>query len=249
MLPESDAWSAQQLKENARQLNEALAMRAVEATLPELAGNDEPGSGSVLVRENRPGFVSSLASLIPHIVMDTWGWPVKGPKGLYRQGGVILVEAPTLPNGSFMIASLLEGRAPTIEGLCQLASDAREALRGLGEGNNKAAGPHLIASAIDGKVVRRLGWGITQEQVRRREAPRFMFTDDVEGFDFGTHCFWLLANLLAEGHAWRVTSCEQCKGFFLKTRRDPPERPSRFCSEQCRRDWHNPRRPKKGGGL
>jgi hypothetical protein len=211
MLPESDAWSARQLKERARTLDKDL-------TQPRQLPRPFP-----------------LRVLIPYIVANKWGWPVKTPDGRYLQG-TRLVAAPTLPYGEVIFPILLKNRYPTIKGLCRLASDLRKPLQYYIEGKEAWAGGR-IATAIEGRIVLRL--------VRTRERG-FQWTNEVEDLDFRVYCFWLLGQLLVEGHAWRVACCVQCAGFFLKTRRDPPDRPSRFCSEQCRRDWHNPRRPKKG---
>jgi hypothetical protein len=134
----------------------------------------------------------------------------------------------------------LRKRPPTITGLCRLADDLRRVLDRLLQEGEWAVGD--IADEIDGRIVKTfhpVGVG------GRAGHSRFM--EVIQDNDFRVYCFALLARLLDEGHGWRLTRCDQCRGFFLKTRRDPPERPSRFCSEPCRRGWHNPRRPRKGG--
>jgi hypothetical protein len=216
MLPEADDWTVQQLKENARQLADDLA---------------------------RPNSMS-LEALIPYIVTGIWGWPSNKRYTyiLSDEQGTTSFVLPTLPPGRRPTAEpvLLVRRFPTIEGLCQLASDVQEVLRYLAAGDTSHPF-ELIGTAIEDRIVRRFA-----RSTKWREADQFLFRDAIRGHDFRAYCFWLLAKLLAEGHAWRVTSCIHCGGFFLKTRRDPPQRPSRFCSELCRRGWHNPKRPKKG---
>jgi hypothetical protein len=134
----------------------------------------------------------------------------------------------------------LRKRPPTMRGLCRLAEDLRRTLDRLLHEGEWAVGD--IADEIDGRIVKTfhpIGVG------GRAGHSRFM--EVIQGNDFRVYCFAVLARLLDEGHGWRLTRCDQCRGFFLKTRRDPPGRPSRFCSEPCRRGWHNPRRPRKGG--
>ncbi len=87
-----------------------------------------------------------------------------------------------------------------------------------------------IAGEIDGRIVKTfhaVGVG--------GRAGHSCFMEMIKDNDFRVYCFWLLARLLDEGHGWRITQCDQCRGFFIKTRRDPSWRPSRFCSEPCRR--------------
>lgn len=134
----------------------------------------------------------------------------------------------------------LRKRPPTITGLCRLADDLRRTLDLLLQQGEWVAFD-CIADEIHGRIVKTFSW------VGPRGATGHSRADEeIKDNDFRTYCFGLLARLLHEGHGWRVTQCAKCRGFFLKTRRDPPGRPSRFCGEQCRRDWHNPRRPRKG---
>jgi hypothetical protein len=218
MLPESDAWSAQQLLERAQILAEA-------------PGNER-------------------AILVPYIVTGHWGWPVRPtfPPGVpedvrrffghfYLQGRR-LEPRPRLPREQPIFGEpvLLAGHPPDLNGLCHVATDVRQSLRTMME-----SGPGWafldIARQIEGGVVRRL---LCSQRIG--EEVQFAFKDAVAGNDFRVYCFWLLTKLLAEGHVWRMAGCVQCGGCFLKSRRDPPGRPSRFCGEHCRRAWHNPRR-------
>jgi hypothetical protein len=134
----------------------------------------------------------------------------------------------------------LRKRPPTIRGLCHLANDLRRTLDIMLQQGEEAAFD-CIADEIDGRIMKtfhRVGPSGRARNSRVMEVAK----DN----DFRTYCFWLLLRLIDEAHGWRLTQCDQCHGYYLKTRRDPPGRPSRFCGEQCRRDWHNPRRPKKG---
>jgi hypothetical protein len=170
----------------------------------------------------------TLAELVPYVVV---GWGRKS--GRWERD---LLAGRRYTNEPVW----LRKRPPTIRGLCRLADDLRRPLdRWLQEGE-WAVGD--IADEIDGRIVKTfhpVGVG--------GRAGHSRFIEVIKDNDFRVYCFGLLARLLDEGHGWRLTQCDQCRGFFLKTRRDPPDRPSRFCSEPCRRGWHNPRRPKKGG--
>jgi hypothetical protein len=218
MLPESETWPAQRLRECA----EILLLASAEERVV----------------------------LVPYLVTGYWGWPVRPklpPNGpdhvrrffgrLYLQG-TSLEPIPRLPPEQPIFGEpvLLAGHPPDLKGLCQVAADVRQSLRTIMESGPRRAFRY-IATQMGGGVVRQLVWS-----QRIGEEVQFAFKDTVAGNDFRVYCFWLLAKLLAEGHVWRMACCVQCGGCFLKTRRDPSNRPSRFCGEHCRRAWHNPRR-------
>jgi hypothetical protein len=204
MLPESDGWSVQQLKERATKLSEDLA-------------------------------IWSLAHLIPDIVTGAWGWGMPLPHGAHS-----MIDPTEFPR-EFAWGSPAPrwGDAFTVERLCRLAGELREVLQDVVAGDAASAGE---------RIRRHLGGQIVLQRLLTPEQGFQWPTSRDERLSFDRYCFWLMTKLLVEGHRWRVATCVQCGGFFLKTRRDPPDRPSRFCSDQCRRDWHNPRRPKKGSG-
>jgi len=170
----------------------------------------------------------TLTELVPYFVI---GWGRKS--GRWARD---LLEGRRYSNEPVW----LQKRPPTIRDLCRLANDLRRTLDILiREGEWVTFGD--IADEIDGRIVKTFHWVGSRGSARNSG-----FMEVIKDNDFRAYCFWLLARLLDGGHGWRVSECDQCQGFFLKTRRDPPGRPSRFCGEQCRRDWHNPRRPKKG---
>lgn len=249
MLPESDAWLTTHVSDHADNLEEALRY----------AQN---------VPEQR-ACLTTLAELVPYVVVGKWSWPTplkfaadlpenfkrffghflqQGSERILRQEigtkrtDIVKSLRWALPRKppAFGEAVLLKGTTPTIKSLCQLAEDVREPLHRIVEKGPRFA-YRPIAQQIQGRVVRTFTW--VQEI---GQDVQFRFEDTIAGNDFRAHCFWLVARILAEGHAWRIAPCEQCGRVFLKTKQDPPERPGRFCSEQCRRGWHNPRRPKNG---
>ncbi len=170
----------------------------------------------------------TLAELVPAIVIGRWHWPS-------RRTGAWL-QARFYSNDPV----LLEGKPPTSDGLWHLAQELRETLDLLLQ-----HGPWFITGrikdALEGGVIQEF-FGLPQ----RGQPMCFYFFEMIANNNFRVYCFWLLARLLVDGQVWRLGRCRQCGVAFLKTRRDPPDRPSRFCSDQCRRGWHNPRRPMKG---
>jgi hypothetical protein len=252
MLPESDTWSALQLKNHARTLVEVLSC---------LAERD----ASLVKKVWGPGRTLTLAGLVPYVVIGRWRWPVwpKSPPG--SPTGIrppirypLPEDVGTAPHGDLRAAIqggllqagryannpvLLRRKPATVRGLCRLAADLRDILRAL-----QAHGPFAvvgqIADEIDEKISSMFSWGQLGEG-----GESSLFTTKIVDNSFRAYCFWRLAQLIHEQHVWRLARCVQCEQFFLKTRRDPPDRPSRFCSEPCRRGWHNPRRPKKGGSA
>jgi hypothetical protein len=249
MLPEVDKWKAEELTKRARVLRR---------TLESLPGRHVASMELVWGRSR----TVTLEEFVPYIVIGRWPWPtwptVPGRMGA-RAPAPIRYPLPEalgiVPPGDLEAAIiggllhvtryanypvLLEGDPPTTMDLCKLASELRETIHAmLEQGVSAVAG--RIADEIEGRVIKTFHC----EQSPQSKA-RFFFLDEILDNDFRAYCFWVLARLLAEGHGWRIACCAQCQGFFLRARRDPPNRPSRFCSDQCRRDWHNPRRPKKG---
>jgi hypothetical protein len=141
----------------------------------------------------------------------------------------------------------LGGQPPTVEGLCQVADDVRHILQRLMDESP------LISDDTFRLIGQEVNEGLTVVLNRRGDddhpPPKrisFVFTEAIRGHDFQAYCFWQVARLLVQGHAWRLIPCVQCRHVFLKTRQDPSSRPSRFCGDGCRRAWHNARRPKKG---
>jgi hypothetical protein len=249
MLPEADTWLTTDLSKRARSLNQAVE------NLSECYAH----SMELVWGHSR---IVTVAELVPYIVVGRWAWP-RWPT--LRNSTDASVAAPLryplpgilgwVPHGYPEAALvreilhlgryadspvLLEGKPPTTAGLCQLADHLRETLHDM-----QAQGPFVIVGRVADEIEGRVIKALHGEQSFRGHG-RVFFRDEVVDQDFRAYCFWLLAQFLAEGHCWRLGSCMQCDGLFLKTRRDPPARPSRFCSEPCRRGWHNPRRPKKG---
>jgi hypothetical protein len=173
----------------------------------------------------------TLPELIPYFVI---GWGRKSGRWIHE-----LLDGRRYTNEPVR----LRKRPPTIRGLCRLANDLRRTLDILLQQGEWVAFD-CIADEIDGCIVKTFYWVGPRGPMGRSHSMEVVKDNDFRAYSFG-----LLARLLDEGHGWRVAQCAQCRGYFLKTRRDPPDRPSRFCSEPCRRGWHNPRRPKKGGGA
>lgn len=214
-----------------RWINPALSAEHVLRILPEAdtwSSREWAKQGQRLKQALAGERTCTLPELIPYFVI---GWGRKSGRWTRE-----LLDGRRYTNEPLWLGK----RPPTITGLCRLADDLRRTLDLLLQQGAWVAFD-CIADEIDGRIVKKYSW------VGPRGAAGYSRADEeVKDNDFRTYCFALLARLLHEGHGWRVTQCDQCRGFFLKTRRDPPGRPSRFCSEQCRRDWHNPRRPKKG---
>ncbi len=164
------------------------------------------------------------------------------PSGIWWNPDVVQDEAKEVESAAFLNPPvLLSGREPTTRGLLRLAEEVRGVLR-------------ILYRQID-------AWWAVKDHVRdhvglqmieiasgppgQRMHHGFALVPTARKQDFRAYCFYLLARLMADGHAWRAAKCAQCNKFFLKVRRDPPGRPSRFCKEECRRNWHNERR--KGG--
>ncbi len=158
-------------------------------------------------------------------------------------------EAQQIGSAAFLNPPvLLNGRDPTRQGLLRLAEEIRAIL-------------HLLAEAGQDYYAQVEAWEVLRHRVQdqvglqmiliasgppgQRKRHGFALVPTARKQDFRAYCFYLLARLMADGHAWRAAKCAQCNKFFLKVRRDPPGRPSRFCKEECRRNWHNERR--KGG--
>lgn len=221
MLPECEAWSAQQLWERAEIM--AVASTKERAVLvPYIV----TGHWGWPVRPKLPPGV-------PEHVRRFFG-------RLYLHG-TRLEPRPSPPCTETLFGApvLLAGHPTTVKGLCQVANDVRGTLRTLMDRGPRGA-VRYIATQMGGRVVRQLVWS-----QRIGEDVQFAFKDAVAGNDFRVYCFWLLARLLAEGQVWRIAYCVQCGECFLRTRHDPLNRPSRFCGNYCRRAWHNPRRLQK----
>ncbi len=143
---------------------------------------------------------------------------------------------------------LLNGREPTTRGLLRLAEEVRGVLRILMEAGHDHYRQLYAWWAIKDHDRDQVGLQmilIASGPPGQRKRHGFALVPTARRQDFRAYCFYLLARLMADGHAWRAAKCAQCNKFFLKVRRDPPSRPSRFCKEECRRNWHNERR--KGG--
>jgi hypothetical protein len=162
-------------------------------------------------------------------------------------------------------AELLGRELPTIEGLCQMADDLGVILDDLCETDlpriyqswgTDIPNPGDFYHNGEVRALCRLRLRVNEKitlfippldlRDRGRRQTEWRIEEHPKDHDFGTYCAWLLVQLIRDGQAWRVTRCTSCQAWFLRVRRDPPGRPARFCSDECRRGWHNPRRPKKG---
>jgi hypothetical protein len=249
MLPEVETWTTEELSKRARILDQA-----VESLPKHYAYSMERVWGH--------SRTVTVAEFVPYIVIGRWKWPswptLRSSTGAsippplrYPLPGILGWVPHGYPEAALVrellhlgryadSPVLLEGNPPTTAGLCKLADDLRETLQDMQE-QGRFAVLGRVNDEIEGRVIKALHW----ERSLKGEGKVF-YRDEVADQDFRVYCFGLLAQFLAESHGWRLVRCLQCDGLFLKTRRDPPGRPSRFCSEPCRRDWHNPRRPKRG---
>jgi hypothetical protein len=274
MLPESEAWTHEQLVRYASDLENAIAHGAE----PWTAGG--PGAPLVMVRPQIATCDEPLAALVPWAIIGEWTWPTKSRviqgHTVYYQGdpskgpvrGVLPHGLPCVRLSSFGLRHeglehgepvLLDGQLPTIAGLCDLAADLRDILQDWCDTNVvriqqrwASVAPPFPDFATNGEVraLCRLGMRISAKitlMVSLRYASRrtsWRIKERISDYDFSAYSAWILVQLIRDGHAWRVTRCTSCEAYFLRTRRDPPDRPARFCSDLCRRAWHNPRRGK-----
>jgi hypothetical protein len=160
-------------------------------------------------------------------------------------------------------AELLGGDLPTVEGLCRLADELRDILEDLCETdtarirqrwgtppvpvpdfyhNGEARALFRLRLRVNGKITLSLTMVHPRETGTRRTGWRI--EEQPQEHDFATYAAWQLVRVIRDGHAWRLTRCTSCQAWFLRVRRDPTDRPARFCSDVCRRAWHNPRRGK-----
>ena len=208
--------------------------------------------------------VPTLATMI---ATGDWGWPQPlmipdEPPEDYRrffskfsrQGRSLAIYLPGRPDSQAMtlidglrsdrimrgIPVQLQGRLPTIAGLCEVAEALKDLMQKIIEQRKRAilGSYRRIAKEIDGRIAGRFQW---RSEMRAGEGrvDTYQFVSRIQDDDFRVYAFYSLARLLAEGHIWRLVRCERCEAFFLKAKRDRPERPTRFCREACRRTWHN----------
>jgi hypothetical protein len=243
MLPQSEEWPHEKFARHAAELTSTL---------------EQTGA--------------SVAALVPWAVIDAWEWPAKwrlieGKKVEPRRYGLPPLR-PLSPTDPWIRpepgeAVLLDGELPTIEGLCQLASKLRDILDDLCETdiariqqrwgrdittpadfyrNGEVRAFCSLRLLVNEKITLFIPFPDRRDNGRRQ--PKWRIEEHARDNDFATYGEWLLMQLIRDGHAWRVMRCTSCQAWFLRVRRDPPGRPARFCSDVCRRGWHNPRRGK-----
>jgi hypothetical protein len=279
MLPESEAWTHEQLARYASALEDAIA-HGVE---PWTGGG--PEAPPVMLRPKIATCKEPLAALVPWAIIGEWTWPtkslvIKGQTVNYQgdlaKGPVRGVQPHGLPYVRLSPLGLrheglehgepvlLEGQFPTVTGLCELAVGLKNIVKDLYDNDIERiqrewgtfAPPFLdfhtngevralcrLSPRISGKIT----IGISLRSASERTT--WSIQERIGNYDFAAYGGWLLVQLIRDGHAWRVTPCTSCQGCFLRVRRDPANRPAHFCSDECRRAWHNPRRPKKGKGA
>lgn len=160
-------------------------------------------------------------------------------------------------------AVLLDGQFPTVEGLCRLATFLRDVLEDLCEtdisrirqrwgervplvldffNNGEVRAVIRLEPSIHGRITPSI------RIVSRHEGgtPRstWYIEEHPQGYDFAAYCAWMIVQMIRDGHAWRVTRCTSCQAWFLRVRRERQGQPRHFCSDACRRAYHNPRRGK-----
>jgi hypothetical protein len=256
MFPYSDGWSSSQLQRYAADLDRYVT-RGGDTSLPALVPwvaigawgwpvkTREIEGHEVLYWEEHPGCLNVVRPPgLPHVWLLAPGLPMSG----LERGEPVLMD----------------GQFPTGDGLCHLANELKDILSDLIDtddqrirqryGEDLSRFPPDFTQNGEMRAILRLG-----PRVRGRVSPRVRVSypsssdrsawhieEAPDDYEFASYCYWLLLQLIRDGHGWRVACCDQCHGFFVKPRRDPSDRPSRFCGEVCRRAWHNPRRPKKG---
>jgi hypothetical protein len=195
------------------------------------------------------------------------GDPTKGPvRGVHWHGlPHVQLSQPGFPYVGLERGEpvLLNGQFPTVEGLCHLAADLRDILEELCDtdisriqqrwGNMALPLPDFFENG-EARALARLGPRIqgritlyVKLSYRRRDGTGrtvWSIEESPQDYSFPAYCYWQLVQFIRDGHAWRVTRCTSCQARFLRVRRDPNNRPARFCSDACRRAWHNPRRGK-----
>jgi hypothetical protein len=255
MLPQSDGWTRESLGRYAAELASNLKRtgESLSALVPwAVIGAWEWPTKSRIIEGHRVYYQGNVGEGPIHTV-DWPGLPhvrLMGPalpwKGLER-------GEPVLLNGQF----------PTVESLTHLATDLRDILDDLCEadipriyqrwGNLAPPFPDFyqdgelraltrLKTRIAGKVAVSIQLFFPRGDGTRRSGWRI--EERPTNYDFAAYAAWLLVQLIRDGHAWRVTRCTSCQGWFLRVRRDPANRPAHFCSDECRRAWHNPRRGK-----
>jgi hypothetical protein len=274
MLPESKAWTHEQLARYASALEDAIA-HGVE---PWTGGG--PGTPPVMLRPKIATCKEPLAALVPWAIIGEWTWPTKSVvvegQTVYYQGdrtkgpvrGVPPHGLPYVrlsPLGfrheglEFGEPVLLEGQFPTVTDLCELAVGLKNIVEDLYHNdieriqrewgtfappfrdfftNGEVRALCRLRPRISGKIT----LGISLHSASERTT--WSIQERIRNYDFAAYGAWLLVQLIRDGHAWRVTRCTSCQGWFLRVRRDPANRPAHFCSDECRRAWHNPRREK-----
>jgi hypothetical protein len=246
MLPESAGWPTHELDARAETLRQALERAQC--------------------LEGLKARVSSLPALVPYIVMGDWAWPkpLMQSHWLYQAArrrkdtrAVLRCHGPVLVPGSvdddpvtiivqglplFSHPVWVRGRQPTVNTLWRLANQIRRILRCLIEDWERSTISHEIVLTIERGYRQQLISDVIQQSYRP-PALSFPLMERIRNHDFRAYCFWLVRQLLAEGHLARLTRCDaDSNHVFLKTRQDFPGRRNRFCSKSCRKAWHNNRR-------
>jgi hypothetical protein len=259
MFPASDQWSEDTLRTKATALRKALR-QAQRLTGPRSSVSTLPALIPYIVC----GRWAWPEPLEPSHWLEQAAWSREGTHVVLRQQAGAIVPGlrdddpiskvgrglPRQPAGyppPFGAPVWLGGHPPTVETLCQVADDVRDTLQRLME-----EWPLVSLDTyrlIDQEIAERLTLGLVMRDDFTKppqERTSFAFTEAIRGNDYRAYCFWQVARLLVHGHVWRLAHCIQCGHVFLKTRQDPPGRPSRFCRDACRQAWHNPRRAMRG---
>jgi hypothetical protein len=271
MIPESESWTHEQAIRYASDLDDAIA-HGVEPlrggapgalpvmVRPRIATFKEPLAALVPWAIIGGWTWPTRSRVIQGQTIYYQGDPAKGPvrgvesHGLPYVGGLPLgVRPPVMEQGKPV---WLEGELPTVTGLCHLAADLRDILEDLWDSdveriqhrwgslalpfpdfltNGEVRALCRLGPRIRGKIT--LGVSISYQW-----RTTWSIQERIRDYDFAAYGAWMLVQLIRDGHAWRVARCTSCEAFFLRIRHDPPDRPARFCSDLCRRAWHNPRR-------
>jgi hypothetical protein len=274
MLPQSEEWTHENLARYASDLDDAIAHGVepwrggppgapLVMVRPAIATCDEPLAALVPWAVIGEWEWPTKSRTIEGHTVYYQGDPTKGPARSVRPHGLphVRLLSPGLPLEGMEHGEpvCIDGQFPTIAGLCHLAADLRDILDDLCDTdvvriqgrwgtlalpfpdfstNGEVRALCRLGQRIQGKIT----LGVSLQFASGRTAWRI--EEHLQGYDFAAYGAWLLVQLIRDGHAWRVTRCTSCQAWFLRVRHDPTDRPARFCSDECRRAWHNPRRGK-----
>jgi hypothetical protein len=255
MLPQSDAWSQPQLHDHTDSLRRTLEQQG-ESLAPLVPQ-------AVLGEWEWP----TKSRVIEGHTVYYQGEINKGPVRVVRWPGLPIVRllGPGLPYVGLERGqpALIEGSLPTVETLCHLADELRDILEEFSDTDYEriqqrwgsatihvpdfySKGEVRVLLRISPRIAGKISPNVTVHYRSVDGSYRLIWSiEDVPlGYDFRAYCLWQLVQLIRDGHAPRVTRCTQCQAWYLRVRRDPTDRPTHFCSDECRRAWHNPRRGK-----